>query len=55
MDEVVKKQMERMGFSTVESRRSDALDFKDVSVWTAKAALEAAYEAGRKSAQEESR
>lgn len=35
---------------TLETRNSDRLDFHDVSVWGIKAALEAAYEAGRKSA-----
>jgi hypothetical protein len=36
-----------MGFQTLERRKMDALDFRDVACWTAKAALEAAYEAGR--------
>jgi hypothetical protein len=35
---------------TLETQSSDRLDFHDVSVWGIKAALEAAYEAGRKSA-----
>ena len=34
----------------LETQHSDRLDFHDVSVWGIKAALEAAYEAGRKSA-----
>ena len=36
---------------TLETRKSDSLDFHDVAVWSIKAALEAAYQAGRKSAQ----
>lgn len=32
---------------TLERRWSDSLDFHDVGVWNVKAALEAAYEAGR--------
>ena len=31
---------------TLEERKSDSLDFHDVSVWGVKAALEAAYAAG---------
>lgn len=38
---------ERCGFETLEERHSDRLDFKEVSVWGLKAALEAAYLAGR--------
>ena len=32
---------------TLETRHSDRLDFHDVSVWSVKAALEAAYNLGR--------
>ena len=32
---------------TLETRRSDSLDFHDVAIWAIRAALEAAYEAGR--------
>jgi hypothetical protein len=32
---------------TLEERRSDSLDFYETSVWGIKAALEAAYDAGR--------
>ena len=32
---------------TLETRRSDGLDFHDVAVWAMRAALEDAYEAGR--------
>ena len=34
---------------TLETRNSDSLDFHDVAVWSIKAALEAAYKAGRQS------
>jgi hypothetical protein len=34
---------------TLEARNSDSLDFHDMAVWSIKAALEAAYEAGRQS------
>ena len=33
---------------TLETRRSDSLDFHDLAVWQVKAALEAAYSAGQK-------
>lgn len=36
---------------TLEARKSDALDFHDLAVWTIREALDAAYEAGRQSAQ----
>ena len=32
---------------TLDTRNSDRLDFHDVAVWAIRAALEAAYEAGR--------
>lgn len=35
---------------TLETRKSDSLDFHDCAVWSIKAALEAAYEAGQQSA-----
>ncbi len=34
---------------TLETRRSDSLDFHDVAVWSIRDALLAAYHAGRKS------
>ena len=34
---------------TLETRNSDSLGFHDMAVWSIKAALEAAYEAGRQS------
>lgn len=33
---------------TLETRRSDSLDFHDLAVWSIKEALELAYDAGRK-------
>lgn len=41
---------EKLDLKTLEARNSDELDFKEVSVWEIKAALEAAYEAGRAAA-----
>ena len=37
---------EKLGFTTLETRNSDSLDFRDVAVWSVKDALEAAYRAG---------
>ena len=37
---------EYLRIETLETRRSDSLDFHDVSVWSVRAALEAAYKAG---------
>lgn len=36
-----------LGLETLETRNSDSLDFSDQAVWALKAALEAAFEAGR--------
>jgi hypothetical protein len=49
------KQLEQIAkqhlfIETLETQHSDRLDFHDVSVWGVKAALQAAYEAGRKAA-----
>jgi hypothetical protein len=41
---------EHLGISTLETRRSDNLDFREVSVWGAHAALKAAFDAGGKAA-----
>jgi len=41
---------ERLGFPTLESRSSDALDFREVAVWMVRDALRHAYEAGRRAA-----
>lgn len=38
---------------TLETRMSDGLDFHDVSVWSIKKALEDAFDAGIKSAEDE--
>ncbi len=35
-----------LGIETLETRRSDSLDFHDTAVWCIKDALEAAYKAG---------
>ncbi len=35
-----------LGVKTLETQNSDALDFHDLAVWTLKAALEAAFNAG---------
>lgn len=40
----------KVGFETLETRKSDSLDFHDVAVWTLRDALLAAYEAGRNGA-----
>jgi len=40
---------QHLRIETLETRKSDSLDFHDVAVWCIKDALEAAYEAGRKS------
>lgn len=41
---------QHLNIETLETRKSDSLDFHDVAVWNIKSALEAAYEAGRRSA-----
>ena len=41
---------EHLTIETLETRRSDSLDFHDVSVWGVRAALEAAYKAGANAA-----
>jgi hypothetical protein len=38
---------EHLNIETLEARNSDSLDFHDVSVWSVKDALEAAYLAGQ--------
>lgn len=37
-----------LSLETLETRKSDSLDFHDMAVWSIKAALESAYEAGRR-------
>ena len=39
-----------LGFETLETRKSDRLDFHEVAVWSLKEALELAYLAGQRSA-----
>jgi hypothetical protein len=39
-----------LDIETLEERKSDRLDFHEVSVWGLKAALEAAYQAGQQAA-----
>jgi hypothetical protein len=41
-----------MGIDTLETQRSDRLDFHDVAVWTVLNALEAAYLQGLKDAKD---
>lgn len=41
---------EHLGIATLETRRSDSLDFHDVAVWQVEAALKAAFDAGRHTA-----
>jgi len=36
-----------LGIETIETRKSDDLDFHDLAVWSIEKALEVAYEAGR--------
>ncbi len=40
---------EILDLETLETRKSDSLDFHDMAVWEIRKALEAAYEAGRNS------
>lgn len=35
-----------LGIETLEERKSDALDFHDLAIWSIEAALKAAFEAG---------
>jgi hypothetical protein len=41
---------EILDLETLETRKSDSLDFHDMAVWEIRKALEAAYNAGRESA-----
>lgn len=36
-----------LGVETLQTRKSDRLDFHDVAVWSIEAALQAAFEAGK--------
>jgi hypothetical protein len=42
--------LDHLFIETLETRKSDRLDFHDVSVWAIKTALQAAFEAGRNAA-----
>lgn len=46
---------QHLGLSTLETRRSDSLDFHDLAVWQLRAALEAAYRAGLAATKKEER
>jgi hypothetical protein len=39
--------LQHLGIETLATRNSDSLVFHDVAVWAIRAALEAAYQAGR--------
>lgn len=41
------------GTAALDTRNSDSLDFRDIAVWNLRAALEAAFEAGRQSRDDE--
>ena len=42
--------LDHLFVATLETRSSDSLDFHDLSVWSIKTALQAAFEAGRNAA-----
>ena len=42
--------LNHLSIATLETRRSDSLDFHDVSVWGVKSALQAAFDAGLRAA-----
>ena len=42
---------ETLNLETLETRWSDSLDFNEHSAWSIKAALEAAFDAGKKAAE----
>jgi hypothetical protein len=46
---------QHLKLSTLETQKSDALDFHDLAVWQLRAALEAAYQAGLAAAKREQR
>lgn len=46
MNETLQQLARQLGFVTLETRNSDRLDFREISVWRIKEALEAAYLAG---------
>ena len=44
--------LDHLFIETLETSHSDRMDFHEVSVWSVKSALMAAYEAGRQAAQQ---
>lgn len=44
--------LDHLFIETLETRKSDRMDFHEVSVWGVKSALMAAYEAGRQAAKQ---
>lgn len=51
MDEILEQiAKEHLGLETLETQRSDSLDFSDQSVWALRLALKAAFRAGVNSA-----
>ena len=52
---VAKIAREVLGLDTLETRHSDTLDFSDQAVWQLRAALEAAYNAGKAAARQSRR
>lgn len=46
---------EILRLETLETRKSDSLDFHDMAVWTIREALEAAYNAGKEAATSKSK
>src|SRR3989337_185286 len=49
IDQIIQKiAADHLSIDTLETRNSDSLDFRDVSVWSIKCALRAAFDAGRK-------
>jgi hypothetical protein len=55
-DQAILKIAQRvLKLETLDTRRSDSLDFSDQAVWQIRAALEAAYDAGYRAAQNELR
>lgn len=45
-EEIILKIAQSVGFSTLKTRKSDRLDFKEIAVWQIKEILEQAYEEG---------
>lgn len=49
-NQIKKIAREKLGMETIETRKSDGLDFYDLSVWQIREALEAAFIAGQNAA-----